>query len=100
YDSTLLTVSNYAMAFSSFPPPEHEERRFWTVREYQRYLARFAELFHLKDYVSFDSEVLRVERWKNELWLVTVRVGGEERQEVFDAVAVCSGAFQQPKFPE
>lgn len=99
YDSLLLTVSNYAMAFSCFPPADHEERRFWTVREYQRYLRRFADHFHLRDCIQFEHEVVRIERWKSRLWLVTVRHAGKERREVFDAIAVCSGAFQQPKYP-
>jgi hypothetical protein len=100
YDSTLLTISNYAMAFSCFPPKEHEERRFWTVKEYQRYLARFADHYQLRDYITFDSEVLSIERFKDSLWRVKARVGGEEREEIFDAVAVCSGAFQQAKYPD
>lgn len=100
YDSTLLTVSNYAMAFSCFPPAEHEERRFWTVKEYQHYLARFVDHFHLRGFIQFNATVRSVRRFKDSLWLVTVETGGELREEVFDAVAVCTGAFQRPKLPE
>ncbi len=100
YDSTLLTISNYAMAFSCFPPEDHEERRFWTLAEYQRYLARFADFYKLRDYIQFGTEVVNVERWKQTLWCVTTRAGGQEKREIFDAVAVCSGAFQQPKYPD
>ncbi len=100
YESTLLTISNYAMAFSCLPPLEHEERRFWTVKEYQRYLARFVDHYGLRDVIEFGAEVTSVERFKDNLWLVRSRVRGEERVEVFDAIAVCSGAFQKAKYPE
>lgn len=104
YASLLLTVSNYAMAFSCFPPEPYEERRFWTLREYQRYLARFAQHFQLRDYIRFGTEVVSIEPWKGKgkdgLWLVGWRRGSEHQHEVFDAVAVCTGAFQNPKLPE
>ena len=99
YESLLLTVSNYAMAFSCFPPQPHEERRFWTVREYQRYLRRFADFYHLQDSIRFQTEALSIKRWKHNLWAVTLRQNGVTRQEICDAVAVCSGAFQTPKWP-
>lgn len=100
YDSTLLTVSNYAMAFSCFPPPNQQERRFWTVKEYYRYLQAFADYYHLRDYTVFGAHVERIQRWKQRMWLVQTRIGDRVRREVFDAIAVCGGAFQTPKYPK
>ena len=100
YKSVLLTVSNYAMAFSCFPPKEHEERRFWTVNEYNQYLEDFTEFYHLRPYISFGAEVVSIERWKRSLWRVRVLINGVEDIEIFDAIAVCSGTFSEPKYPE
>src|SRR3989442_10631385 len=47
YDSTVLTISNNFMAFSSFPPRDHETPRYWRHTEYFEYLRQFAEEFHL-----------------------------------------------------
>jgi glycine/D-amino acid oxidase-like deaminating enzyme len=38
YSPMQLTVSQYFMAYSSFPPPLEEERRHWQRQEYVDYL--------------------------------------------------------------
>ncbi|MGH3670225.1 MAG: FAD-dependent oxidoreductase, partial [Pseudonocardiaceae bacterium] len=62
YERMKLTVSNYFMAFSSFPPPMGQERRFWTREEYADYLDRFAAKFSLGDHIQFGADVQTVER--------------------------------------
>lgn len=62
YDSTILTISNYHMAFSSLPPEQGEGRRFWTNDEYSTYLRRFANHFSLFEHIHFNTEVIKVSK--------------------------------------
>lgn len=99
YESLNLTVTNYFMAFSDFVPTE-ERMKFWTARNYRCYLKKYMAHNDLFPVVRFNTPVQSVERSGNG-WAVTVRnESGEVVQEIFDAVAVCSGMFQEPKIPE
>ncbi len=98
YDSTLLTISNYFMAYSDFSP-KGERLKFWTRREYNQYLHRYIDHFGLGDSIQLDSTVERIER-RGKDWCVRVVSKGEAVEHLFDAVAVCSGMFQFPKIPD
>jgi dimethylaniline monooxygenase (N-oxide forming) len=93
YDSMRLTVSQHFMAFSSFPAPHEEERRYWTRQEYADYLRAFSSRFGLAAHIRFGVEVLRVRRGEEGGFLVEHRLqGGAPASTAFDAVAICSGA--------
>lgn len=98
YDSVLLTVSNYFMAYSDFMPTE-ERVRYWTKDEYHNYLLRYVEHFGLMSSIQLDSTVTGLQR-EGDKWLVTVMQGGEQVTHEFDAVAMCSGQFQKVRIPE
>ncbi|WNO10787.1 flavin-containing monooxygenase [Teredinibacter sp. KSP-S5-2] len=102
YDSTLLTISNYMMAFSSFPPPMKDQRRFWTAAEYQQYLVDFAQKFGLDETIVYYSEVSNVEKNGEGKYIVDVMSTEDQmtRQYAFDAVAVCTGSSRVPKYVE
>ena len=99
YDEGHLTVSNYFMAFSSLKP-EEAERRYWTWGEYNSYLRQFIKKFDLLDHITFNAEVREIERTTDGKWLVRTVVGAEDRAEIFDAVAVCTGRYRVPFMPE
>ncbi len=106
YDSMHLTVSQYHMAFSSFPPQLGDERRFWSREEYAKYLNDFGTHFRLFKHIQFNTEVLSIDPdASNEHFHVASRdkLTGTVTETVFDAVAICSGAHaihipQIPKF--
>ncbi|MGC2656214.1 MAG: NAD(P)-binding domain-containing protein [Mycobacterium sp.] len=99
YDSTLLTISNNFMAFSSFPPRDYQTPRYWRHAEYLDYLRLFAEKFHLPDRINFNSEVVSV-RKENQKVLVEIQTSTEGLIErSYDAVAICVGAHQLPSIP-
>src|SRR5438132_2719495 len=104
YDSMSLTVSQYHMAFSCFPPPLGEERRFWRREEYAAYLHDFAEKFGLFTHIQFNTEVVKIQRDAPEKFHVTSRVKQADTVKVatFDAVALCSGAHAVhiPRIPK
>ena len=101
YDSTLLTISNYMMAFSSFPPKE-SERRFWTGIEYEKYLSDFVKTFDLERHIHFGSEVLNVKLEEAGKYKVSVKnlLNEELVEQEFDAIAVCSGTHRVPNYIE
>lgn len=53
YSQMRLTVSNYFMAYSSFPPVKDEERRYWTATEYINYLDAYIRFFKLDQYIHY-----------------------------------------------
>ena len=100
YDSTLLTVSNYFMAYSCFPPEPSESRLFWTRQQYAEYLHAFVEHFGLGQFIQFKTEVVSLNRDNDGRCTVKIAEGGDPLQissHVFDSVAVCSGTHQVPR---
>lgn len=99
YDSTKLTISNYMMAFSSFPPREAEERRFWSAVEYQHYLKEFGDRFAVTQTIQFETEVVRVKRERSGGCIVETRTRGNDELTThrFDAVAISTGTHRVPR---
>ena len=99
YDSTRLTVSNYFMAYSSFPLPADEPRVFWDCDRYVEYLERFVDHFGLRPHIrlSTRAEDIRLEGDG----VAATLVGPDGSSAVyFDAVVVATGTHQVPKLPE
>jgi cation diffusion facilitator CzcD-associated flavoprotein CzcO len=100
YDSTVLTISNNFMAFSSFPPRDYETPRYWRHTEYFEYLRQFAEKFHLLGSIKFNSEVLSVRKKTGKVLVEIQTSTGQITECSFDAIAICVGAHQLPRIPE
>lgn len=99
YDSLLLTVSNYFMAFSDFLP-EQEERRYWTADEYRAYLKKYIDHFEISKYIQYSSEVIGVEDVNGKETAVTIFQHGIKKTEHFDHVIICSGVNKDPFIPQ
>jgi dimethylaniline monooxygenase (N-oxide forming) len=101
YDSMRLTVSQYFMAFSSFPPPADQKRYFWNRKEYMDYLVRFSTEFDLFKHIQLRSAVTKVRSAGHNRFEVTVERDGNTETARFDAVAICRGAFrgEKPRLP-
>jgi dimethylaniline monooxygenase (N-oxide forming) len=101
YDSTMLTISNYMMAFSCFPPPGDQERRYWSAAEYRRYLVDFTEKFDLAPYLRFRTDVVSVSRSEGGGCTVETAPVGDPTARVahhFDAVVISTGTHRVPKY--
>jgi dimethylaniline monooxygenase (N-oxide forming) len=100
YDSTMLTISNYMMAYSSYPPPSNEERKFWTAQDYQDYLLNYSKHFGLDNAIEYENEVISVKKLEHEKYNVKVRSTktNDISSSCFDAVAVCTGSNRVPKY--
>lgn len=99
YQELEMNVSNHFLAFSSMPVPD-ENKRYWMHKEYARYLSKFAERFHLLDYIEFNTEVCDAQRRADGKWEVEVLSKGVRRKEIFDALVVASGRYHNPYLPE
>lgn len=100
YDNTVLTISNYMMAFSDFPPSE-SYRLHWGRQEYKNYLRDYADEFNLKKQIIFNSEVTNIKKsgdgYEVEVFCLEEKV---KSIKYFDAVVCCSGTHQVRKMPE
>ncbi|KDQ70059.1 flavin-containing monooxygenase [Streptomyces halstedii] len=101
YDSTMLTISNYMMTFSSFPPPEKQERRFWSSAEYRQYLLDFAERFGLGPSVRTRTDVLSIARNEDGGYTVEVAPVDDPKARTahqFDSVVISTGTHRVPNY--
>lgn len=98
YDDLYLTISNYFMAYSDYVPMG-ERLKFWSKKEYRDYLHSYVQNFDLARNIKYSSDVVSIRRVGNSSWRVVVSRSGEMETRDFDAVAICSGHFQEPKLP-
>ncbi len=97
WESCRLTSSRALTGFSDYPIPE----RYGThlrAGEFAEYLAAYAGHFGVTGKIRFGTSVEAVVR-SGAGWRVRVRDENGEREEEFDAVAVCSGVNQHPHLP-
>jgi len=111
YACLRLISPREAMGFSDFQfLPRHgvagrDPRRYPVHREMYCYLREFCDAFGLLDAVRLNTRVLRVApampTSSTRQWAVrSVHLGDRnEKEEVFDAVAVATGHYSQPKLP-
>ncbi|MFC4857308.1 succinic semialdehyde dehydrogenase [Actinophytocola glycyrrhizae] len=101
YDSTKLTISNYMMTFSSFPPRD-DERRYWSAAEYRQYLLDFIEKFDLGPSIRYGTDVLGVTKDESgEGYVVEVAPVDDPAARTvhrFDAVVVSTGTHRVPNY--
>lgn len=99
YDSTVLTISNYTMAFSDFFEA-NSPCRYWKHAEYFQYLHNYANHFQLftRAAFHFNTSVDSMARTSSGKWKV-VTSGSHVGEHLFDAVAVCNGTHQHPRIP-
>jgi dimethylaniline monooxygenase (N-oxide forming) len=101
YDSTKLTISNYMMTFSSFPPRD-DERRYWSAAEYRQYLLDFIDEFDLGRTIRYRTDVLSVRKdGSGEGYLVEVAPVDDPTARTvhhFDAVVVSTGTHRVPNY--
>ncbi|MER5294809.1 NAD(P)-binding domain-containing protein [Streptomyces pharetrae] len=101
YDSTMLTISNYMMTFSSFPPPAGQDRRYWSAGEYRQYLLDFAERFGLEPAIRYRTDVLSVSRNDSGGYTVEVAPADDPEGRIahqFDAVVISTGTHRVPNY--
>lgn len=98
YKNLHINTSKALTAFSGLPFPK-ETQAIPDHRDMAQYFAAYAEHFNVKPKVQFNSPVrevlpVPVVGSKRSQWRV---IADNQSPEVFDIVAVCTGAFDKPK---
>ena len=99
WESCELTSSPLMTSFSDFPAPA-SQLMFLQVGEYVAYLERYCRAFDLHRHIQFHTTVEAVTQNPAGDWTVRITTASGPREEVFDAVAVCSGLHQHPHLPQ
>ncbi|KAE9398787.1 FAD/NAD(P)-binding domain-containing protein [Gymnopus androsaceus JB14] len=108
YPGLIGNVLPEFLSFSGSPfpePPTTPHQPFPTLRETYDYLRGFAEVYLERGNIRLNTEVVRVEELEDgKGWNVTTRDWrspdrGEIRSEVWDAVVVCTGWYDDPLWP-
>ncbi len=98
WESCRLTSSVPLTVFSDFPDPAGRTGHL-TIDEYVGYLTAYTTAFGLLRHIRFRTTVVSVTAAADGGWLVRTRDAQGEREDHFDAVAVCSGLHQHPHAP-
>lgn len=96
YTSLYLTISNFFMAYSDFPPPDMTIR-YWSKTSYAAYLEAYADHFDLRKHIRFQTEVVQA-RHENGRWSITVRTQDGAQDELdADVLLVATGSNHHPR---
>lgn len=99
YSTLEMNTSGPRMSFSDFPLPNDDYPMHWEVRDY---FERYVDHFGVRDLLTFNAKVVRVERLEDGTWEAQVEgdgVGGSLRRR-YDAVAVCNGHHWDKRWPD
>ncbi|XP_057977938.1 flavin-containing monooxygenase FMO GS-OX-like 4 [Malania oleifera] len=107
YASLRTNLPRESMGFRDYPfvaveSKERDSRRFPGHREVLFYLRDFARDFGLCELVRFETQVSHVGLAEDGRWTVKSRRsrGGDDEDEIYDAVVVCSGHYTEPRIAE
>lgn len=97
YECTHIISSKRLSSFDDFPMPESYPD-FPSHRQLLRYFQDYAKTFALEPHIRLGTRVEQAE-FKEGRWRLHVAQGDERREDVFDALMVCTGHHRQPYIP-
>ena len=97
FNSVHLQNSKYSAAFSDYPMPA-DFSEFPHHTEVLKYLNDYIENFKLRDCIQLNTSVEKITRKDNYWEVITLSREGQFIHS-FDAIAVCSGLYYEPKLP-
>ncbi|WP_164928898.1 NAD(P)-binding domain-containing protein [Gloeobacter violaceus] len=97
FESVRFQNSKYLSAFSDYPMPE-QMSDFPHHTEILAYLNSYVDHFRLRECIRLNCQVEKVSRSRDH-WKVTVSTPEGAASESFDALAICSGVFREPRWP-
>jgi dimethylaniline monooxygenase (N-oxide forming) len=99
YRSLHINTSRRVMAFKAMPMPDHYPD-YPDHFQMAAYFDEFVDHFGLREKISFQTEVVKVEP-ADGAWAVTTKgPGGAEHTERYRAVLVANGHHWDPRWPE
>ncbi|KAG9483212.1 dimethylaniline monooxygenase [N-oxide-forming] 2-like isoform X2 [Eleutherodactylus coqui] len=102
YKSVFTNTSKEMMGYSDFPMPE-DFPVFLHHSRILEYLHLYAEHFSLYKYITFQTKVCSVKQHpdfaKTGKWNIQIEHKGNRKMDIFDAVIVCNGHYNEPYLP-
>jgi dimethylaniline monooxygenase (N-oxide forming) len=98
FDTVHLQNSKYSAAFSDYPMPA-DFNEFPHHTEVLKYLESYVDRFQIRDCFKLNTIVEKIRR-KGSLWEVTTSSEAGRVTQNFDAIAICSGLYHEPKWPK
>ncbi|KAM4023001.1 dimethylaniline monooxygenase [N-oxide-forming] 2-like [Anomaloglossus baeobatrachus] len=102
YKSVFTNTSKEMMCYSDFPMPE-DFPIFLHHSKILEYLNLYAERFNLFKYIEFQTKVLSVKQHPDFAttgkWNIEIEKEGKMKMDVFDAVIICNGHYNEPYLP-
>ncbi|KAN0019371.1 hypothetical protein ACTFIU_002579 [Dictyostelium citrinum] len=106
WDSLKLTVNQLSMEFTDFQYKNqfpNKDEIFPSNKTFYEYLESFVDNFKLRDYIKFNSNVIKIEKIGNDpsncQWNVIWENKNNSNQtissELFDYVVICTGAYSK-----
>ena len=99
YEDLHLTISNYFMAYSDFPPLE-DHLQYSTSEEYGNYLVRYMEHFELQDHIQLSTKIVNAKQGPWGTWQIkTMTADGRTEMHEADSLVVATGSNHIPTHP-
>ena len=96
YDEMYLTISNFYMAYSDFPPLE-KQIRYSKKDDYFRYLQAYSLHFDLKRYIQFETTVVSAKlTTAMGKWHIKAQCKGKMMEYTPDTLIVATGSNHSP----
>ncbi|MFN8308701.1 MAG: NAD(P)-binding domain-containing protein [Chitinophagales bacterium] len=98
YETTHIITSKRHSAYLDFPMPESypDYPSHWLMAEY---FEAYANHFHIKEKIRFNTTVTHVNRMADGRWEITSVKNDETSRTTYDALIVSSGHHWNPRFP-
>ena len=99
YESTHIISSKSYSDFEDFPMPA-DYPDFPSHRQMLAYFENYATQFHLAPFIELRTRVERATRRDDGRWSLRVSGPAGMREEMFDALLICSGHHREPYVPD
>ncbi|MBT8232240.1 MAG: NAD(P)-binding domain-containing protein [Saprospiraceae bacterium] len=95
--STTHIISSKKMSeYTDFPMPEHYPD-YPSHTQVLAYFESYAETFHLKQHIQFNTKVIRVSKNQDERWAIQTN---DNVTHLFDYLVIANGHHSEPRHPD
>ena len=93
YQSTHVTSSKTYLHASDFPLAK-QTPYFPKHDQILDHLNSYADHFHLRSYMYFGYNIIKIEKTKDNQWKIEIESDGKRRNEIFDGLVITTGQHQ------
>ncbi|KAF5274050.1 hypothetical protein FQR65_LT04448 [Abscondita terminalis] len=102
YKDLITNVPKQLMACPGFPFSENKIKSYINEVEVLEYYNSFADFFNLKEYIKYNTQVIRITPFSDKWTVITKNLMNKNRiqSETYNYVYICNGRFSFPFVPE